>query len=277
MDIKYSISPSEFKTMTTHEMRKQILIPKVFELGKVILTYSFDERFILGGICPLDTPLKLDSADEIRQEYFLKTREMGVINIGGPGSITADSETFHLSYEDGAYLGCETKDVYFTSDNPAYPAKFYLTSLLAFKKYPNCKIPKETVNLNPCGSQSGASSRIVKKYIYKGGPVPSNQLQMGINSVQPGNVWNTLPTHSHKRRVECFMYYNMPKDAFYVEILGEPKESRHIVIRNEQAIVSAAWQMHFGVGTTHYDFIWAMGGENQDFPDMDTIPMEEVE
>lgn len=277
MELKYSISPSELKTMTTSQIREQILIPKVFEAGKAVLTYSFDERFILGGICPLDTPISLEPADEIRQEYFLKTREMGVINIGVAGSITVDGETFQLEHEDGAYLGCETKEVTFASADPENPAKFYVTSLLAFKKYPNCKIPKDSVNLNPCGSQAGASTRIVKKYIYKGGPVQSNQLQMGINSVQPGNVWNTLPTHSHKRRVECFMYYNLPQDAFYIEIFGEPKESRHVVIRNEQAIVSAAWQMHFGVGTTHYDFIWAMGGENQDFPDMDVIPMEEVE
>lgn len=277
MEIKYSISPGEFKVLNTKQMRDQILISKVFEPGKAILTYSFDERFILGGICPLDAPITLEPVDEIRQAYFLQTREMGVINIGGPGVITADGETFHLEYEDGAYLGCETRDVCFASDDMSNPAKFYVTSLLAFRKYPNVKIEKDSVCLNPCGTQAGASSRIVKKYIYKGGPVLSNQLQMGINSVQPGNVWNTLPTHSHKRRVECFMYYNLPKDAFYIEILGEPKESRHVVIRNEQAIVSAAWQMHFGVGTTHYDFIWAMGGENQDFPDMDVIPMDDVE
>ncbi len=277
MEIKYSISPTELSTMTMQQIRQQILIPKVFEAGKALLTYSFDERFILGGICPLEEPILLESADEIRQDYFLQTREMGIINVGGPGSITADGETFALDYEDGAYLGCETRDVCFTSDDPADPAKFYVTSLLAFKKYPNVKISKDSVSLNPCGSQEGASARIVKKYIYKGGPVKSNQLQMGINAVQPGNVWNTLPTHSHKRRVECFMYYNLPKDAFYIEVFGEPKESRHVVIRNEQAIVSAAWQMHFGVGTTHYDFIWAMGGENQEFPDMDVIPMTEVE
>lgn len=277
MQIKYSISPSELKTMTTSQLREQLLIPKVFEPGQALLTYSFDERFILGGICPLAQPIRLEPADEIRQPAFLQTREMGVINIGGPGTITADGETFSLDTEDGAYLGCETKNVAFASLDPACPAKFYVTSLLAFKKYPNCKIDKNSVQLNPCGSQEGASTRIVKKYIYKGGPVQSNQLQMGINAVQPGNVWNTLPTHSHKRRVECFMYYHLPQDAFYIEILGEPQESRHLVIRNEQAIVSAAWQMHFGVGTTHYDFIWAMGGENQDFPDMDAVPMEEVE
>lgn len=277
MDIKYSISPSELKTMNTQQIRDQILISKVFEPGQAVLTYSFDERFILGGICPLDTPIDLSPADEIRQDFFLQTREMGIINIGGPGTITADGEVFQLDYEDGAYLGCGTREVQFASADPQNPAKFYVTSLLAFLKYPNCKIPRDSAQLNPCGSQEGASSRIVKKYIYKGGPVLSNQLQMGINSVQPGNVWNTLPTHSHKRRVECFMYYNLPKDAFYAEFFGEPKESRHVIIRNEQAIVSAAWQMHFGVGTTSYDFIWAMGGENQDFPDMDVIPMEEVE
>lgn len=277
MDIKFSISPTELKTMSTEQIRDQILIPKVFEPGKALLTYSFDERFILGGITPLDKPIYLEPADEIRQDYFLQTREMGVINIGGPGAITADGETFHLDHEDGAYLGCETKEVTFTSEDSENPAKFYVTSLLAFRKCPNCRIPKDSVQLNPCGSQEGASVRIVKKYIYKGGPVQSNQLQMGINAVQPGSVWNTLPTHSHKRRVECFMYYGLPEDAFYIELFGEPKESRHVVIRNEQAIVSAAWQMHFGVGTTHYDFIWAMGGENQDFPDMDVIPMEEIQ
>lgn len=277
MDMKFSISPFELRTLSTAEMRERILIEKVFEPNCAKLTYSFDERFILGGIMPVDRAVALEPDDTIRQEYFLKTRELGMINIGGPGKVTADGETFAIGFEDGMYIGCGTKDVVFTSDDPANPAKFYITSLLAFCKYPSCRISREDAQINPCGNQEGASKRIVKKYIYKGGPVASNQLQMGINSVQPGNVWNTIPTHSHCRRVECFMYYNLPQDAFYVEFIGEAKETRHLIIRNEQAIVSAAWQLHFGVGTTSYDFIWAMGGENQDFPDMDVVPMQELE
>lgn len=277
MDIKYSISPFELKTLSTSDMRERILIEKVFSPDSAQLTYSFDERFILGGIMPVERTVKLEADDTIRQEYFLKTRELGMINIGGPGKVKADGETFAIGFEDGMYIGCETRDVEFSSDDPANPAKFYITSLLAFKKYPTCRIAREDVQLNPCGNQESASTRIVKKYIYKGGPVASNQLQMGINSVQPGNVWNTLPTHSHYRRVECFMYYKLPEDAVYVEFIGETKETRHVIIRNEQAIVSAAWQLHFGVGTTCYDFIWAMGGENQDFPDMDVVPMRELE
>ncbi len=276
MEIKYSISPFELKTLTTEQIRDRILIGRVFAPNKAKLTYSFDERFILGGIMPVDGPIALEPVEEIRQEYFLQTREMGVINIGGPGRIVADGTEMDLDFEDGAYIGCETKNVVFSSKNAENPAKFYITSLLAFKKYPTCLIKAKDAQFNPCGNQETASTRIVKKYIYKGGPVESNQLQMGINSVQPGNVWNTIPTHSHKRRVECFMYYGLPEDAFYIEVIGDPKESRHVVIRNEEAIVSAAWQMHFGVGTTNYDFIWAMGGENKDFPDMDVIPMKEV-
>lgn len=277
MEIKYSISPYELKTLSTKEMRDRILIEKIFAEDQALLTYTFDERFIIGGVMPVNKKIRLEPADEIRQEYFLKTREMGVINIGGKGKITADGENFELGFEDGMYIGCETKDVEFESVDKAEPAKFYVVSLLAYKKYPTMVIRRDEAQLNPCGSQEGASTRIVKKYIYEGGPVQSNQLQMGINSVQPGNVWNTLPTHSHKRRVECFMYYNLPKDDFYVEFIGEPKETRHIVIRNEQAIASAAWQIHFGVGTHCYDFIFAMGGENKDFPDMDVVPMTEVE
>lgn len=277
MEIKYSISPFELKTLTTEQIRDRILIKTVFAPDEAVLTYSFDERFILGGIMPVRNEIRLEPQDEIRQEYFLQTREMGVINIGGKGKIVADGQVMEMDFEDGAYIGCRTKDVVFSSEDPEKPAKFYVTSLLSFEEHPTVHIPAKEAQFNPCGNQMTASTRIVKKYIYKGGPVESDQLQMGINSVQPGNVWNTIPTHSHKRRVECFMYYGMPEDAFYIEVIGEAKESRHVILRNEQAIVSAAWQMHFGVGTTHYDFIWAMGGENKDFPDMDVIPMTEVE
>ncbi|MGI5967457.1 MULTISPECIES: 5-dehydro-4-deoxy-D-glucuronate isomerase [Anaerotruncus] len=275
MEIKYSISPFELKTLNTREMRDRILIEKVFAPDEAALTYSFDERFILGGIMPVHKEIKLEPADEIRQEYFLRTRELGLINIGGAGTVTADGESFAVGFEEGMYIGCETKEVSFQSADPENPAKFYITSALAFKKYPTVKITADMVSNNPCGSKEGASERIVKKYIHKDG-VKSCQLMMGINSVQPGSVWNTLPTHTHKRRVECFMYYKIPENDFYIEVIGEPEESRHIVIRNEQAIVSAAWQMHFGVGTCCYDFIWAMAGENQEFPDMDVVPMTQV-
>jgi len=275
MELKYSISPFELKKLSTKEMRDRVLIEEVFVEDQITLTYSFDERFILGGAMPLKKALKLEPADEIRMEYFLKTRELGIINIGGAGMITVDGEKYQIAHEEGMYIGCESKDVTFESAGANEPSKFYMTSVLAHKKYPTVKITKDMLAVVRVGSKDAASDRIVSKYIHKDG-VKSCQLQMGTNSVQPGNVWNTLPTHSHKRRVECFMYYNMAPEDFYVEFIGEKDETRHVILRNEQAIVSAAWQIHFGVGTKNYDFIWAMGGENQDFSDMDVVPMSEV-
>lgn len=275
MDIKYSISPYELPTLSTQQLRDRILIEKVFEPDRAVLTYSFDDRIILGGVCPVHTTIALEPADEIRRDYFLQTRELGLINIGGAGTVTADGEAFTIGHEEGMYIGCGTREVTFASLDPAEPAKFYLTSVLAFQKYPTVKITADMVAVSPCGDTRGASQRVVKKYIHPDG-VRSCQLLMGINSVQPGSVWNTMPTHSHYRRTECFMYYGLPEDAFYVEFIGNKEESRHIILHNEQAIVSAAWQMHFGVGTCNYDFIWAMAGENQVFPDMDVIAMEEI-
>ena len=191
MEIKYSISPFELKTLTTEQIRDRILIKTVFAPDEAVLTYSFDERFILGGIMPVRNEIRLEPQDEIRQEYFLQTREMGVINIGGKGKIVADGQVMEMDFEDGAYIGCRTKDVVFSSEDPERPAKFYVTSLLSFEKHPTVHIPAKEAQFNPCGNQATASTRIVKKYIYKGGPVESDQLQMGINSVQPGNVWNT--------------------------------------------------------------------------------------
>lgn len=277
MKVLHSISPYEFKGLSTQELRERILVEKVFAENEILFSYTHDERFVLGGICPTTSELSLPVYKEICQDYFLQTREMGIINIGGPGSIVADGGVFELDFEEGLYLGCETKEVVFKSNDPAKPAKFYAVSCLAFKKYPNTKICGDLISLNPCGSQEACSYRIVKKYVYKDGPVKSNQLVMGINSVQPGNVWNTIPTHIHERRTETFMYYKIPEDQMYVELFGDPKESRHIVIHNEQAITSAAWQFHMGVGTCHYDFIFAMAGENKTFEDVDIVPLNSIQ
>lgn len=276
MEKKYSISPYELKTLSTKELRERLLIEKVFAPGEILFTYTFDERYIMGGIMPTYEELRLLPEKEISQEYFLKTREMGIINIGGPGCVRADGEEFQIGFEEGIYLGCETREVCFASQDPEHPAKFYAISTLAFKKYPNKKICGDLISINPCGSQEACSKRIVKKYIYENGPVESNQLVMGINSVQPGNVWNTIPTHTHERRAECFMYYNIPENDMYVLLFGDPEESRHLIIHNEQAITSAPWQFHMGVGTWHYDFIFGMAGENKCFSDVDSFDLKRI-
>ena len=239
-----------------------------------------------GAAMPVGQELKLTAGDELRAEYFLERREMGVINIGGDGTVTIDGKSYDVSFKEGMYIGMGAKDISFASKDGANPAKFYLNSAPAHKAYPTVLIkpegtPEEGVvivkdeNKVELGSLEDANHRVICKYILPG-QVESCQLVMGMTQLKPGSVWNTMPCHTHDRRMEVYLYFEMPEDAVVMHYMGEPQETRHIVMRNEEAVISPSWSIHAGCGTRAYTFIWGMVGENQAFDDMDGVAMGDL-
>lgn len=235
---------------------------------------------------PVKKTLVLTAGEELRAQYFLERRELGVINIGGAGVITVDGKEYTVEHKQGMYIGKGAKDISFASADSAEPAKFYLNSAPAHMTYPTVLIkregtPEEGVviikdeNKVELGSLEDSNHRTICKYILPG-QVESCQLEMGMTSLEPGSVWNTMPSHTHDRRMEVYMYFELPEDAFVMHYMGEPTETRHIVVRNEQAVISPSWSIHSGSGSRNYTFIWGMVGENQDFDDMDGIAMQDL-
>lgn len=286
MEVRTAVSPKDVKTYTTQRLREEFLIQNVFIADEIKLVYSHIDRIITGSATPLTKALTLQAGEELRAEYFLQRRELGVINIGGPGSISVDGKVYKVPYKDGMYIGMGKKDIVFSSDDAANPAKFYFNSVPAHTSYPTVLIKREgtpsedTViikeeNKVELGTLEESNHRILCKYILPG-QVESCQLVMGMTSLEPGSVWNTLPCHTHDRRMEVYLYFDMPEDAFVMHYMGEPQETRHIVIRNEEAVISPSWSIHAGSGSRNYTFIWGMAGENQDFGDMDGIANQDI-
>ncbi len=285
MELRTAASPREVKQYDTKQLREDFLIEDLFVEDKIKLVYSHIDRIIIGSATPI-SPLKLTEGEELRAEYFLERREMGVINIGGKGSIVVDGRTYELGYREGMYIGMGAKDITFMSESSEAPAKFYLNSAPAHRTYPTVLIkpegtPEEGVviisdeNKPEFGSLEEANHRVIAKYILPG-QVESCQLVMGITSLKPGSVWNTMPCHTHDRRMEVYIYFEMKEDAFVMHYMGEAKETRHIVTRNEQAVISPSWSIHSGCGSRAYSFVWGMVGENQEFTDMDGIKNSEL-
>ena len=273
--------------MRSEERRvgKECLIQDLFVPGEIKLVYSHIDRIITGAAVPVE-PLKLTAGEELRAEYFLQRREMGVINIGSTGRIVVDGRTYELEYKEGMYIGMGAKDITFESANPQEPARFYINSAPAHKEYPTVLIkPKGTPgdgvviikdeNKVELGSLEEANHRVICKYILPG-QVESCQLVMGMTKLMPGSVWNTMPCHTHDRRMEVYLYFEMPEDAIVMHYMGEPTETRHIVMRNEEAVISPSWSIHAGCGSQAYTFIWGMVGENQAFDDMDGVAMKDL-
>ncbi|HPI37634.1 MAG TPA: 5-dehydro-4-deoxy-D-glucuronate isomerase [Ignavibacteriaceae bacterium] len=276
MDIRFTTDNVSYKRMTTEELKKLFLIDKLFGHDEIYMLYSDIDRSITGSAVPVEKPLLLQSSKkEMAAEYFLERREMGIINIGQNGKVLADGVEYKLNFKDALYLGRGIKHVEFFSDKKEEPAKFYFVSYPAHKEYPSAH--KKFTDATPVklGSQADANKRTIYKYIFPAG-IKSCQLVMGLTELDEGSVWNTMPVHTHQRRSEVYMYFNMKKDAILFHLLGEPTETRHLVLRNEQAVLSPSWSIHSGVATTAYTFIWAMGGENQDFDDMDWVAMKDV-
>ena len=271
MEIRYAHHPEDFKTYTTEKMRQQFLIPSVMVPGEITLVYSHVDRIIAGGIVPIE-PLALKAGKEMGVSFFLERRELGIINVGPQGTVTLDGETHILDNTDGLYVGLGVKEVLFSSSDPKNPARFYINSTPAHKEFPTTKILRKDIQPAALGSLAQSNERKIYKYIHPLG-VKSCQLVMGMTALETGSMWNTMPTHTHERRMEVYFYFNMPEDSVVFHMMGQPQETRHLVIRNEQAAISPSWSIHSGVGTVNYTFIWGMAGENQTFDDMDHIPM----
>ncbi|MBO4559208.1 MAG: 5-dehydro-4-deoxy-D-glucuronate isomerase [Lachnospiraceae bacterium] len=286
MEIRTYSSPRDVKTYDTTRLREEFLIDDLFQADEIKLVYSYIDRIITGSAVPVNKELKLTAGDELRAEYFLERREMGVINIGGKGIITIDGKDYTLEYKDGMYIGRGAKDIVFKSVSASEPAKFYLNSTPAHCTYPTVLIklngePSDGVvivkpqNKVELGTLEESNHRTINKYILPG-QVESCQLVMGMTKLEPGSVWNTMPCHTHDRRMEVYLYFDMGPDDLVFHYMGEPTETRHIILRNEQAVISPSWSIHSGSGTRAYTFIWGMAGENQAFDDMDGCAMKDL-
>lgn len=274
MELRYAANPNDVKTYDTQRLRQDFLVQGLFTPGETKLVYSHVDRIIFGSVCPIQ-PITLEAGKELRAEYFLQRREMGVINIGPKGTVTVDGTDYVLDYKDGLYVGMGAKEIKFSSADPNQPAKFYLNSAPAHKTYPTKLIkPENCVNVE-LGALETSNHRVITKYILPG-QVESCQLVMGMTSLKPGSVWNTMPCHTHDRRMEVYLYFELPEDAVVFHYMGEPTETRHIVMRNEEAVISPSWSIHSASATRNYSFIWGMVGENQDFDDMDAVAMKDL-
>lgn len=273
MEIRNAINPQYAQSLTTECLRQEFLVRGLFSPGELKLVYSHFDRIIIGGICPRK-PLSIQVSREIiGSDYILERREMGIINIGSRGTINVDGKEYILDHKDGLYIGMGTRDIKFSSENPKDLAKFYLNCATAHKMYPTGKIELSQIKPVHLGSTEEANKRTLYKYIHPDG-IKSCQLVMGLTTLEPGNVWNTMPCHTHVRRMEVYLYFDIKEDAVVFHLLGEPTETRHILVRNEEAVISPSWSIHSGVGTRNYTFIWGMVGENQTFADMDEVPIK---
>ncbi|MHA7055811.1 5-dehydro-4-deoxy-D-glucuronate isomerase [Aquimarina sp. M1] len=264
---RYASHPKAVKTMDTTALRNEFLIENLMQLGQINLTYSHYDRYIAGSAVPKDT-LKLEPIDPLKAECFLERRELGIINVGGKGAVVVDGTSYDLEYKEALYVGKGNKEVLFKSKNPTDPAKFYINSAPAHHIYPTVKVTKEKANKIELGSLETANHRTVLQLIV-GGIVDTCQLQMGMTELKKGSVWNTMPAHSHDRRMEVYFYFEVPKDQSVCHFMGQTHETRHIWMQNEQAVISPPWSIHAGSGTSNYTFIWGMAGENLDYGDMD--------
>jgi 4-deoxy-L-threo-5-hexosulose-uronate ketol-isomerase len=274
VEVRYTTNPVGVRGLSTSELRALYLIDTLFVPGSIPTVYSDIDRSITGSAVPSDAPLQLlSSKKEMAAEYFAERREIGVINIGDTGSIAVDGKKYDMSNRDALYIGRGAKEIAFSSAKAAKPAKFYFVSYPAHKEYPTTRVTKSEAEAQHLGSPESSNDRVIYRYIHARG-VQSCQLVMGLTELAKGSVWNTMPPHTHQRRSEVYMYFDLDPESLVVHVMGRPDETRHIVIRNEQAVLSPVWSIHAGCGTKNYAFIWAMGGENQVFEDMDGVGMK---
>lgn len=270
LDIRYANHPEDSKHYTTEELRKHYLIDKVFVKDEIALTYSHQDRMIAGGAMPVDKELSLGSTKELGTEFFLERREMGIINVGGKGMVVLDGKEYALDFKDGIYIGMGTKEIVFKSDDKSKPAKFYINSCPAHKTYPTVYITKDMAVHRPLGTAENMNKRVVNQYVNPA-VCESCQLAMGMTELAVGSSWNTMPSHTHERRMEVYFYFELEDDNVVFHMMGQPQETRHIILHNEQAVISPSWSIHSGTATSNYTFIWGMCGENQTYDDMDNI------
>lgn len=276
MEVRYSPDKEGFKKLTTNELRESFLIDRLFIKNQIPMVYSDVDRSITGSAVPVGKTLKLASSKkEMAADHFAQRREIGIINIGGKGVIAIDKKNYKMNNIDALYIGRGAKNISFKSNNSKNPAMFYFVSYPAHTSYPSKQVKLEDAESVQLGSLADSNKRTIHKYILPG-KVDTCQLVMGLTILEEGSVWNTMPAHTHQRRSEVYMYFGLRKDSVVVHLLGEPEETRHIMVRDKQAVLSTSWSMHSGAGTQNYSFIWAMGGENQEFDDMDWIQMKKL-
>lgn len=275
MEIRHATNPTDFKSYTTERLRSDFLIDSLFVQGEINMMYSHYDRVVTGGAIPTNQALKLEDQETLKTEYFLERREVGIINIGAEGTVLVDGQAYTLNKRDCLYVGLGNKEVLFESKSSSDPAKFYIVSTPAHKQYPTKKAPIEDAEPTHLGSDSESNKRTIYKYIHADG-IQSCQLMMGMTLLEPNNMWNTMPAHLHDRRMEVYLYFDMDENSRVFHFMGEPKETRHLLVKNEQAVLSPPWSIHSGVGTSNYTFIWAMAGENYTFTDMDAVKMEDL-
>ncbi len=268
VNLRYASHPEDFKKYDTEKIRKEFLIEQVFIPDEISLVYSLYDRYMVGGAMPVNGPLKLVSADDLKAGYFLERREMGMINVGGSAVIETADMTYRLGYKEALYLGRETKEVVFKSDDPKNPAKLYINSAPAHRTYPSRHITVADAEVVILGSPETANHRVLNKLLVNS-ILPTCQLQMGMTELKQGSVWNTMPVHTHNRRMEAYFYFEVPEKQGICHFMGDPDETRHIWMKNEQAVLSPSWSIHSAAGTSNYTFIWGMAGENLDYSDMD--------
>jgi len=279
MDKRYSVNPEHFKRMTTSEMRAEFLIEGLFIADSVRAVYSHVDRMVTMGAMPVSRALSIDDGMDVWASfgvnYFLERREIGIFNVGDSGLVIADGIEYPMGHRDCLYIAMGTKEVVFKSCDPSSPAKFYMVSAPAHARYETKLITIAEAAKRPLGSVEECNQRVINQFIHPS-VLRTCQLSMGMTELSPGSVWNTMPAHTHERRMEVYFYFGMPDDQAVFHMMGEPHETRHIVMHPEQAVISPSWSVHAGAGTCAYTFIWAMGGENQAFDDMDNIAISDL-
>lgn len=274
-EVRYAASPKEVQGLNTQELRDEFLVKNLLEADQLKLVYSHYDRFIVGGAVPTVKPIELETIDPLKASFFLERRELGIINVGGSGSVSVDGTVYQLKHKEALYVGQGNKKVVFSSDSADAPAHFYLNSTPAHKAYPTKKIGINDVEVVELGAPETANARTLRKYIVNS-VVDVCQLQMGMTSLKSGSVWNTMPAHVHDRRMEVYFYFEIPQDQAVCHFMGQPQETRHIWMGNNEAVISPPWSVHSGSGTSNYTFIWGMAGENLDYGDMDVCKITEL-
>lgn len=273
MEVRYLPNQESYRRLTTTELRKSFVVEELFTPAAIAMVYCETDRSIIGGALPTDTQLKLlPTRQEMAADFFTERREIGVVNIGCDGVISVDGLEHSLRTNDMLYIGRGKKKIEFRSLNKKYPASFYFISYPAHTDYSDAVIRQADAEQAAIGSLEGANKRTIYKYIHTNG-VKSCQLVMGLTQLETGSIWNTMPPHTHQRRSEIYLYYGLGPDDLVVHLMGTPDETRNLIMRNQQAVISPSWSVHCGAGTRNYSFVWAMGGENQEFSDMDVVPM----
>jgi 4-deoxy-L-threo-5-hexosulose-uronate ketol-isomerase len=272
---RYAVHPQDFKTYGTQRILEEFLVGDIMQDDKINLVYSHYDRLMVGGAVPVAGPLELEPVDQLKSDYFLERRELGIINVGGTGRVITENESFVVQYKEALYLGKGTRKVIFESDDPARPAHFYLNSAPAHQDYPSRLVTPADANVLLLGGKKTANERQVNQLLIRE-VVQTCQLQMGMTELKPGSVWNTMPAHTHERRSEAYFYFEVPAWQTICHFMGQPDETRHLFIHNEQAVLSPSWSIHSAAGTTSYCFIWGMAGENLDYTDMDPATADQL-